>query len=201
MGARPRPAPATACCARCSELVVEGIHTTVPAHELVLAHPDFAAGHHSTNWLENEVDLSGLDLRAPARGRGRRPRATTRCVERTVPVEVDGKRFAVKVWLPDAPVVGARRRCAAAKRAPKPKAAASTRQRRQRHDHRADAGHDREGARRTSGDTVEAGQALLVLEAMKMENHINAEQRRDRRRGPGRAGDSVGTGDVLVIIE
>jgi len=26
------------------------------------------------------------------------------------------------------------------------------------------------------GDTVETGQALLVLEAMKMENHINAEK-------------------------
>ncbi len=33
------------------ELHVEGIHTTVPAAELVLAHPDFAAGTHSTRWL------------------------------------------------------------------------------------------------------------------------------------------------------
>ena len=42
------------------ELRVQGIHTTVPVHELVLAHPDFAAGEHSTRWLEEQVDLSGL---------------------------------------------------------------------------------------------------------------------------------------------
>src|SRR4029079_16462909 len=42
------------------ELRVHGIHTTVPAHELVLTPPDFAAGNHSPRWLEEEVDLSGL---------------------------------------------------------------------------------------------------------------------------------------------
>ena len=89
------------------ELVVDGIHTTVPAHELVLAHPDFAAGNHSTNWLENEVDLSGLTSEA-GRGAASRLAEPEALVERTVPVEVDGKRFNVKVWLPDAPVVAAR---------------------------------------------------------------------------------------------
>ena len=36
------------------------------------------------------------------------------------------------------------------------------------------------------GATVEAGQAILVLEAMKMENHINAETRGHRHRDPRR---------------
>ena len=96
--------PGTACCARCRSSCVEGIHTTVPAHELVLNHPDFAAGHHSTNWLENEVDLSGLTSEAGPR----RPPVDAeprRSPSATVPVEVDGKRFDVKLWLPDAPVV------------------------------------------------------------------------------------------------
>src|SRR5205085_5775730 len=42
------------------EFVVEGIHTTIPAHRALLAHPDFAAGKHSTKWLEDEVDPAVL---------------------------------------------------------------------------------------------------------------------------------------------
>ena len=41
----------------------------------LLNHPDFAAGNHSTNWLEDEVDLAGLTADAGTRGRrGRRRR-------------------------------------------------------------------------------------------------------------------------------
>ncbi len=36
------------------ELRVEGIHTTIPAHLALVEHPDFAAGHHSTKWVEEE---------------------------------------------------------------------------------------------------------------------------------------------------
>ncbi|HEY6238023.1 MAG TPA: hypothetical protein VIZ68_02410, partial [Thermoplasmata archaeon] len=38
------------------ELDIEGIHTTTPAHQILLAHPDFAAGRHSTKWVEDELD-------------------------------------------------------------------------------------------------------------------------------------------------
>ncbi len=41
------------------EFEIEGIHTTIPAHELVLDHPDFAAGEHSTRWLEESVAVAG----------------------------------------------------------------------------------------------------------------------------------------------
>ena len=51
------------------------------------------------------------------------------------------------------------------------------------------------------GDAVEAGQAVLVLEAMKMENHINAETAGTVQEIRVAAGDTVGTGDVLVVIE
>jgi acetyl-CoA/propionyl-CoA carboxylase biotin carboxyl carrier protein len=179
------------------ELVVEGIHTTVPAHELVLAHPDFAAGHHSTNWLENEVDLSGLTSEAgPATAVDTDAEALT---ERTVPVEVDGKRFNVKLWLPDAPVV-AGAGAGTTKRAPKPKAAASS-------------GSGGDGTVNAPmqgtivkvlvniGDSVQVGQGLLVLEAMKMENHIAAERAGTVAEIRVRAGETVGTGAVLVIIE
>ena len=51
------------------------------------------------------------------------------------------------------------------------------------------------------GDTVEAGQAVLVLEAMKMENTINAETEGAVREIRVSEGDTVGTGDVLIVIE
>jgi acetyl-CoA/propionyl-CoA/long-chain acyl-CoA carboxylase, biotin carboxylase, biotin carboxyl carrier protein len=42
---------------------------------------------------------------------------------------------------------------------------------------------------------------VLVLEAMKMENHINAETAGTVREIRVAEGDTVGTGDVLVVIE
>jgi acetyl-CoA/propionyl-CoA carboxylase biotin carboxyl carrier protein len=50
------------------------------------------------------------------------------------------------------------------------------------------------------GDEVTAGQAVLVLEALKMENHINATRAGTIAEIRVAAGDSVGTGDVLAII-
>jgi acetyl-CoA/propionyl-CoA carboxylase biotin carboxyl carrier protein len=50
------------------------------------------------------------------------------------------------------------------------------------------------------GEDVEAGQAVLVLEAMKMENHLNAERNGTVKEIRVQAGDTVGTGDVLVVI-
>ncbi len=42
---------------------------------------------------------------------------------------------------------------------------------------------------------------MLVLEAMKMENHINAETAGTVKEIRVAAGDTVGPGDVLVVIE
>ena len=51
------------------------------------------------------------------------------------------------------------------------------------------------------GETVEAGQAVCVLEAMKMENNINAETTGTVTEVKVAPGDSVGSGDVVVVIE
>ena len=78
--------------------------TTIPAHVALLSHPDFAAATHSTKWVEDEVDAS-VFAAAPAR-RSRRDadgRGRAELIERTVPVEVNGKRFSVRLWLPEAP--------------------------------------------------------------------------------------------------
>jgi len=119
-------------------------------------------------------------------------------VERTVPVEVDGRRFSVRVWLPDAPAVPAGRTAAVAR--PRPKLAATS----------SGGGSGTVTAPMQGtivqvlvevGAQVEVGQGILVLEAMKMENHINAERAGEVKEIRVAAGDSVGTGDVLAVIE
>ncbi len=51
------------------------------------------------------------------------------------------------------------------------------------------------------GDTVKAGQLLMILEAMKMENNIDAHQAGVVKSINKRQGDSVLEGDVLLTIE
>ena len=50
------------------------------------------------------------------------------------------------------------------------------------------------------GDTVQAGQALLVMEAMKMENAITASYNGTVTRIFVREGDSISEGDLLVDV-
>jgi acetyl-CoA/propionyl-CoA carboxylase biotin carboxyl carrier protein len=180
------------------ELEVDGVKTTIPAHLVLVGHPDFAAARHSTKWVEDELDASLFaDTAAPA------PVAEPdkpALVERTLPVEVDGKRFTVKIWVDDAPVAAAG---TTTSRAVRPRAAARA----------ASAGGAGGGTVAAPmqgtivkvlvavGDAVEAGQALVVLEAMKMENHINAEISGTVKELRVATGDTVGTGDVLAVIE
>ena len=117
-------------------------------------------------------------------------------VERTVPVEVNGKRFSVRLWMPDAPGSGT---AASGRRSPRPRPASVGGS--------GGAGTISAPMQGTivkvlvaEGDDVEVGQALLVLEAMKMENHINAETGGTVQEIRVKAGDTVGTGDVLLVI-
>jgi len=186
------------------ELEVDGVRTTVPADVALLDHPDFVAGNHSTRWLEEEVDPSVLAAAAPAPAPVS-PDAEAEGVpleERTIPVEVDGKRFSVRVWLPEAPAAGDAAGGGGRRggKVSKPRVAAGG----------GGAGDGTVSAPMqgtivkvlvAQDDAVEPGQALLVLEAMKMENHINAERGGTVKEVRVAAGDTVGTGDVLIVIE
>ena len=182
------------------EFEIVGVSTTIPAHVALLSHPDFAAVGHSTKWVEDEVDAAsftsttGSPATAPADGDDE----PEPLLERTVPVEVDGKRYSVKLWLPEAPVGAA----APKKRAARPRPGSG-----------AAGGATGSGTISApmqgtivkvmvaAGDTVEAGQSVLVLEAMKMENHINAETSGTVKELRVAEGDTVGTGDILLVIE
>jgi acetyl-CoA/propionyl-CoA carboxylase biotin carboxyl carrier protein len=50
------------------------------------------------------------------------------------------------------------------------------------------------------GDEVEAGQSMCVLEAMKMENLVVAERAGTVTEVRVAVGDTVGVGDVAVVI-
>jgi biotin carboxyl carrier protein len=51
-----------------------------------------------------------------------------------------------------------------------------------------------------AGDSVKAGQVLLILEAMKMENEIVAPRDGTVSRVAVTKGASVNTGDLLVVL-
>ena len=180
------------------EMEVVGVATTIPADLAILRHPDFQAVVHSTKWVEERLDLSGVAApAAPAPAeQGDAP-----LVERRTTVEVNGKRFDVKLWVPDTPMVAVAGGKAGGAKKPSRAAAAG-------------------GAGGSSGSgqvavpmqgtivkvlvevgqVVEAGAAVVVLEAMKMENQIQAEKSGTVTEVRVKPGDTVGSGDIVVVI-
>ncbi len=54
------------------ETRIAGIATTIPAHEAVLRHPDFVAVRHSTNWLEERLEMPSSAMPPPSAAPARR---------------------------------------------------------------------------------------------------------------------------------
>jgi acetyl-CoA/propionyl-CoA carboxylase biotin carboxyl carrier protein len=174
-----------------NELEITGVATTIPADIAILSHEDFQAGTHSTKWVEETLDLSEVKA-----DKGEAPADLDQpTVKREMSVEVDGKRFAVSMWVPDpsaAQVAGAPRR----------------RQSRSGSSGGSGSGQVTVPMQGTIvkvlvevGDTVEAGDPICVLEAMKMENSIAAEKAGTVTEVRISVGDSVGGGDVVAVVE
>jgi acetyl-CoA/propionyl-CoA carboxylase biotin carboxyl carrier protein len=145
----------------CEEFEVEGIPTTLSFHRMALAHPDFVAGTMSTISVEREWDLTTLPADPPALTGAAPPDG------RVYTVEVDGRAVRVAVFDPAADTgTGAR--------------PARRRQRGGALNHGSDAqvASPMQGTVvkivAEPGATVSAGDLVLVLEAMKMENHVAA---------------------------
>jgi acetyl-CoA/propionyl-CoA carboxylase biotin carboxyl carrier protein len=179
-------------------MVVEGIGTTIPAHEAILDHPDFAAGEHSTKWVEETLDLSSVRSE-PGAVSAVEEEAEPR-VRRDVDVEVDGRRYQVSLWVPDQPTIAP---AGAGAGSPRPKRSASA-----GGGGPADAGSVAVPMQGTivkvsveTGDSVDVGDTICVLEAMKMENNITAEKAGTIGEVRVAVGDSVGAGDVVATID
>ncbi|MGH2750142.1 MAG: acetyl/propionyl/methylcrotonyl-CoA carboxylase subunit alpha [Actinomycetota bacterium] len=170
------------------EYELDGIKTTIPWHRLMLADERFASGNYHTGTVEREMDLSAL-ADAPVQ----KPQAgEPEIVERRFEVEVEGKRFSVT----------ARERLETTVQRRKPKPPAKV------------AGTGGGGSETliapmqgtivkvlvSKGQEVEAGEAIVVLEAMKMENSILAHANGTVTDLKVKQGQSVETGATIAVI-
>ena len=171
------------------ETVIEGVATTIPALEAILNSDAFITGHHSTNFVENELDLSGIVATTPdGTSDAQRGRTLT-----TVTAEVEGRRLSVRLWL----------------EAAAPESLGRSRARRRPG---AEVAETSDGMIAVPmqgtivqmlievGDTVAAGDVLCVLEAMKMENPIRAPKDGTVSEIRARVGDTLGGGDIVAVL-
>ena len=170
------------------EMEITGVLTTVPADIAILSHPDFQNSVHTTKWVEETLDLSDLEIeKSDSSVIDDQP-----VVKRETSVEVNGKLFAVSMWVPDSAPSGEIRR-----RSKKANSAQGS-----------GSGQVTVPMQGTIvkvlvsvGDTVQAGDPVCVLEAMKMENNVLAEKSGEIVEVRVSPGDSVGSGDIVVVIE
>jgi acetyl-CoA/propionyl-CoA carboxylase biotin carboxyl carrier protein len=176
------------------EMVVEGMATVLPFHRAVVRDPAFTAENGftvHTRWIETEFDNTIPPFTDPAM-------AEEEDGERqTVVVEVGGRRL--EVSLPSNLAVGAAAP-AAAKAKPRKRAGKSA----------AAVSGDVVAAPMqgtivkvavADGQTVEAGELLVVLEAMKMENPVTAHKAGTVTGLAATPGETVTQGAVLLELK
>jgi acetyl-CoA/propionyl-CoA carboxylase biotin carboxyl carrier protein len=180
-----------------SEYELEGIKTLIPFHQALLATDEWANGETCRNLLE---DRDWLEATAPAKPVERVDGGDDEKVERDYSVEVSGRRFDVKVIgsaLGGGP--------AANGAAPAPRNAPKRAERKKA----AGGGPDLVESPLQGnmwkvvvkqGDTVEEGQLLCIIEAMKMENEITAHKAGTIADLPIEEGKPISAGDPIATI-
>ena len=176
------------------ETTIEGVATTLAADVVILSSEEFVNGTHSTKWIETSLDFTTLPSTVNAAisvGEGR--------VRKDVTAEVNGRRVTVALWVPESDDdLPTRPQSTAAK------------PRRQHHSGVLGSGSGKVTVPMQGtivkvnvevGQAVEAGETVVILEAMKMENLVNAERSGVVKAINVATGDSVGAGDVVVVIE
>ena len=165
------------------ELEISGVATTASAASIIIGHPDFQSVIHSTRWVEEQLEFpEEPDDQVSEEGNALERRQAT--------VEVDGRRFEVNLLVPDSRTKPPRRSTSGLSSS--------------------GSGSGQVAAPMQGtivnvlveeGDTIETGDPICVLEAMKMENNVMAEKSGVVKEVLVSKGDSVGAGDVLAVIE
>jgi acetyl-CoA/propionyl-CoA carboxylase biotin carboxyl carrier protein len=195
------------------EFDVEGFHTVIPFHKLMVTDERFTNGTHTTNYLDEELDRSRIDQAVErwgpgdGGGDGDGEDEDEEVTEREFTVEVNGKRFDVNVAEHGAPPIQVESGGGdGGGRMERPDAATG--------DDGGDAAVDASGERVDAemqgtilsvdvdpGDEVAAGDVVVVLEAMKMENDVVAETGGTVSEVFVEEGESVDMGDPLIALE
>jgi acetyl-CoA/propionyl-CoA carboxylase biotin carboxyl carrier protein len=175
------------------EFVIEGVKTLVGFHKALLTHPCFAEGETCHGLVESELmaaraaELENGRPAAAHNGGGAAVRESIRSVE------VDGRRFEVRVLRPE------------------PGYAELARRRRERARGRGGAAPGRDAVvspmqgtvlavEVAEGDEVEPGQVLCIVEAMKMENEVHAHRAGRVTELSVTPGEPVKTGQVICVV-
>jgi acetyl-CoA/propionyl-CoA carboxylase biotin carboxyl carrier protein len=178
------------------EFWIQGPTTLIGFHRALLSHPCFVAGETCHGVVESEelaarvAELDGTAVVAQPRNG---PAAGGRMVERVRTVEVNGRRFEVRLSEPE------------------PEWRALARRRRERVQQGGSGVGGRDAVvspmqgtvlavRVADGDGVEAGQVICVVEAMKMENEVHAPRAGTVQRLSVEPGQPVTTGQVICEL-
>jgi len=179
-----------------SEYEIGGVKSLLGFHQALLSHPCFIDGETCHGLVESELlaeqaeQFSHRATTLPAASDGSLSTQATRL--KTTVAEVDGRRVEVKVLVPEAPY-----RELARRRRERVAAGAGG------------AGSDAvvspmQGTilqvKVAEGDTVEAGDVICIVEAMKMENEVHAHRGGTVTELSVQAGQQVATGQVICVI-
>jgi acetyl-CoA/propionyl-CoA carboxylase biotin carboxyl carrier protein len=174
------------------EYVIEGPTTLIGFHKALLTHPAFVRGETCHGLVESpELAARAAELAprpAVLHGRNGGPAR-----ERVVLAEVDGRRYEVKLAVPEPPYLELARR---------------------RRARDGDAGGEAAGIEAVvspmqgtvlavevaDGDEVGEGQVICIVEAMKMENEITSHRGGTVSGLSVRAGEQVRTGQVICVV-
>jgi acetyl-CoA/propionyl-CoA carboxylase biotin carboxyl carrier protein len=192
------------------EFEIEGLKTLIPFHQALLASEQWARGETCRDLLEDKKWLKALAFPAPTPTAAEDEDDEQR-VEQSYAVEVSGKRFDVRVLGP--PFAGGGTGPSAVNGAA-PAGAGRAPKRTQR--------RSSSGASPTSaggpdtlpsplqgniwkvlvkqGDTVQEGQLLVIIEAMKMENEITAHKAGTIAELPIAEGEPIQAGALIATI-
>ena len=196
-----------------AEFDIEGIVTIVPFHRLMLGDDAFVAGTHTTKYLDEHLDPERIEQAQKRWGTETSTSDDEEADQREFTVEVDGKRFEVVLEERGAPAIDVEA-LAGSSGGPR-----GTRPRPERGGPGDDGGSEASAASAdgtevtaemqgtildvnvAASEEVAAGDVLLVLEAMKMENDVVAETGGTVTEVTVAEGDSVDMGDTLVVID